>query len=256
MAEFITKCPHCGGELQVQDEWIGMDLECPLCKKHFTLSAETPECDQEEVSSDYTEDCDDYDDYDDYGEDDDDDREKRSAISWELIGRLVIVIVVLVYFIISCNNSKTDSGASQTNSEASKNEHAELEKNAVLVVNDILGSNKDVARCLSVTVRSYINNAACYKADAKLDDGRTLQLTITDRYASIEVYVDNYVEESAVSIVNDIIKDRTDAKCVSVKIVEPVHSSKYKAEAKLDDGSILNISISVLGKIVEVTVNE
>ena len=58
MAEFITKCPHCGGELQVQDEWIGMDLECPLCKKHFTLSAETPGCDQGEGSSDYTEDCD------------------------------------------------------------------------------------------------------------------------------------------------------------------------------------------------------
>ena len=37
MAEFITKCPHCNSELQVQDEWIGMEVECPLCKKMFVI---------------------------------------------------------------------------------------------------------------------------------------------------------------------------------------------------------------------------
>ena len=37
MAEVITKCPHCNEELQVQNEWIGMEAECPNCKKAFTL---------------------------------------------------------------------------------------------------------------------------------------------------------------------------------------------------------------------------
>ena len=37
MAEFITKCPHCNEELQAQDEWIGMEVECPNCKKVFTV---------------------------------------------------------------------------------------------------------------------------------------------------------------------------------------------------------------------------
>ena len=38
MAEFITKCPHCNSELQVQDEWIGMEVECPLCHKMFAIN--------------------------------------------------------------------------------------------------------------------------------------------------------------------------------------------------------------------------
>ena len=37
MAEFITKCPHCNAELQVQDEWIGMELECLQCRQKFCL---------------------------------------------------------------------------------------------------------------------------------------------------------------------------------------------------------------------------
>ena len=38
MAEFITKCPHCNAELQAQDEWNGMEVECPMCKNNFMLS--------------------------------------------------------------------------------------------------------------------------------------------------------------------------------------------------------------------------
>ena len=38
MAEFITKCPHCNNNLQVQDEWIGMELECPQCRQKFVLA--------------------------------------------------------------------------------------------------------------------------------------------------------------------------------------------------------------------------
>ena len=37
MAEFITKCPHCNVELQAQDEWIGMEVECPECQKTFII---------------------------------------------------------------------------------------------------------------------------------------------------------------------------------------------------------------------------
>ena len=38
MANFITKCPHCNAELQVQDEWVGMAVECPNCKQNFTIT--------------------------------------------------------------------------------------------------------------------------------------------------------------------------------------------------------------------------
>ena len=37
MAEFITKCPHCQNDLQVEDGWIGIDVDCPLCSKTFTV---------------------------------------------------------------------------------------------------------------------------------------------------------------------------------------------------------------------------
>lgn len=37
MSVFNTNCPHCNGELEVQDEYIGMTLECPLCQREFVL---------------------------------------------------------------------------------------------------------------------------------------------------------------------------------------------------------------------------
>ena len=41
MAEFITKCPHCNNDLQVQDEWIGMEVECPICHNTFVIANPT-----------------------------------------------------------------------------------------------------------------------------------------------------------------------------------------------------------------------
>ena len=38
MAEFEAKCPHCGAELKMQDEWVGLEAECPNCKQHFTIA--------------------------------------------------------------------------------------------------------------------------------------------------------------------------------------------------------------------------
>lgn len=38
MAEFEVKCPHCGVELIVPEEWAGMDGESPSCKKSFTIA--------------------------------------------------------------------------------------------------------------------------------------------------------------------------------------------------------------------------
>lgn len=42
MAEFITKCPHCNNDLQVQDEWDGIEVECPICSKTFTVRKPSP----------------------------------------------------------------------------------------------------------------------------------------------------------------------------------------------------------------------
>ena len=37
MAQFTTKCPHCGAELSVADEWVGMEVECPACGQPFAV---------------------------------------------------------------------------------------------------------------------------------------------------------------------------------------------------------------------------
>lgn len=37
MAEFISKCPHCKSDLQLNDEWQGMSVQCPLCARYFSV---------------------------------------------------------------------------------------------------------------------------------------------------------------------------------------------------------------------------
>ena len=41
MEKFNTVCPHCQGNLEVQTDWIGMELECPLCSASFILQETT-----------------------------------------------------------------------------------------------------------------------------------------------------------------------------------------------------------------------
>lgn len=36
MAKFSVKCPACGESITCDDEWRGMNLECPYCKQNFT----------------------------------------------------------------------------------------------------------------------------------------------------------------------------------------------------------------------------
>lgn len=40
MAEFTTKCPHCNTELVAEEDWIGMEVECPSCQQSFTVAKE------------------------------------------------------------------------------------------------------------------------------------------------------------------------------------------------------------------------
>lgn len=35
MAAYNIDCPHCGGVLEIQDEWAEMEMPCPLCGKNF-----------------------------------------------------------------------------------------------------------------------------------------------------------------------------------------------------------------------------
>ena len=42
MSQFEIKCPHCGVVLSIQEEWIGMILECPECKQEFSVQ-ESPD---------------------------------------------------------------------------------------------------------------------------------------------------------------------------------------------------------------------
>lgn len=42
MAEFTAKCPHCSAELVAEEDWIGMEVECPTCSRSFILAKEPP----------------------------------------------------------------------------------------------------------------------------------------------------------------------------------------------------------------------
>ncbi len=34
----IHKCPHCQSALEIQEEWLGMEISCSVCGKNFTAS--------------------------------------------------------------------------------------------------------------------------------------------------------------------------------------------------------------------------
>lgn len=40
MSEFLSKCPHCKSDLQMQDEWRGKKVQCPICSTQFTVPLE------------------------------------------------------------------------------------------------------------------------------------------------------------------------------------------------------------------------
>ena len=42
MQKFETKCPHCNAELDAQEDWVGMEVECPACQKSFTVEKNIP----------------------------------------------------------------------------------------------------------------------------------------------------------------------------------------------------------------------
>ena len=42
MAEKNIKCPHCNSELALAEEYMGMEVQCPVCDKNFTASPAVP----------------------------------------------------------------------------------------------------------------------------------------------------------------------------------------------------------------------
>jgi len=42
MAAITISCPNCGCKLQADEQYIGIEVECPTCKKHFVVSSEQP----------------------------------------------------------------------------------------------------------------------------------------------------------------------------------------------------------------------
>ena len=35
---FTFKCPHCNVKLEAEDDWIGMEAECPGCGNNVTIT--------------------------------------------------------------------------------------------------------------------------------------------------------------------------------------------------------------------------
>ncbi|MBE6389828.1 MAG: hypothetical protein E7043_06610 [Lentisphaerae bacterium] len=46
MVEKIIKCPHCQSELSVDEQYFGMQLQCPVCRKEFTAEKQDQEPDK------------------------------------------------------------------------------------------------------------------------------------------------------------------------------------------------------------------
>ena len=42
MASFQINCPNCGTAIMMQEEWLGMEMECPSCHNEFTVSGNNP----------------------------------------------------------------------------------------------------------------------------------------------------------------------------------------------------------------------
>ena len=40
MAGFKMNCTHCGAEMMVDDQWVGMSVSCPSCKKGVLVQAQ------------------------------------------------------------------------------------------------------------------------------------------------------------------------------------------------------------------------
>ena len=40
MAQFTIACPTCNTQLEMQDDYIGMEVECPICKSNFVIETE------------------------------------------------------------------------------------------------------------------------------------------------------------------------------------------------------------------------
>ena len=51
MAEFIIKCPHCNSDLQIREEYIGIELECTQCRNTFIISNDNMIADGEKEES-------------------------------------------------------------------------------------------------------------------------------------------------------------------------------------------------------------
>ena len=49
MAETIIQCPHCRTELEIEQDPSGMELECPVCRKIFTVEPGTANGDDEKT---------------------------------------------------------------------------------------------------------------------------------------------------------------------------------------------------------------
>ena len=134
----------------------------------------------------------------------------------------------------------------------------ELEESAIPLVTDIFQDqfNENV-KCISVTIIDKISSNE-YEAEATLDNGEEVKITIEDRGDTIFVNVDPIVnlEKSSVPIVTNILKNQfnLNVKCLQVKIKDKVSSKNYAAEASLDNGEVIKIDIEDRGSLIYVTI--
>ena len=51
MAEIIIDCPHCGTSMAVEEEYLGMEFQCPVCNQKFIVERPDDAAEQDDLAS-------------------------------------------------------------------------------------------------------------------------------------------------------------------------------------------------------------
>ena len=57
MAEFKIRCPHCDAELLAEDRWLGIEVQCPSCRRTFIAEKKVPKSPDAIPKQDYKTRC-------------------------------------------------------------------------------------------------------------------------------------------------------------------------------------------------------
>ena len=229
---FNIQCPHCGTPLEVEDEWAGMECECPQCRQKMmipkpaaeppratpqiqpppyprstppvnppprqpgywqnTQSGNPPPPPQSNYSISY-------------------DSEESSGSDWSFGGKILKYIIVAAlalgwFFLqdkLGCSESTESSARSVVTKILAENDDIPAEFRHVKCKEVKLGG--EISRQEFPELGVHVLGGTCYRGVATLDNGEKLKILIAK--SSKEIYVRTFKESSVSS--KDIVITNT-----------------------------------------------